>query len=73
MRIEYYKTQHDLRLDYKEINEFINSDMALRIRQTEIIDNQISFCTLCIETLDRMGFSIKNRISIAEMDYRKNI
>ena len=73
MRIEYYKTQHDLRLDYREINEFINSDMALRIRQTEIIDNQISFCTLCIETLDRMGFSIKNRISIAEMDYRKNI
>ena len=28
MRYEYYKTQHDVRLDYREINTFIDSDMA---------------------------------------------
>lgn len=37
-RYEYYKTQHDIRLDYREINEFISSDMALRIRQSELIE-----------------------------------
>jgi hypothetical protein len=72
IRYEYYKTQHDVRLDYREINEFINSDMALRIRQTDLIDNQITFCAQCIDTLDKMGFAIRNRISIAEMDFKHN-
>jgi hypothetical protein len=68
LRFEYYKTQHDIRLDYKEMNEFINSDMALRIRQTDLLDNQINFYRDCIETLDKMGFSIKNRITIEELN-----
>jgi hypothetical protein len=72
LRYEYYKTQHDVRLDYREINEFINSDMALRIRQTDLLDNQINFCAQCIDTLDKMGFAIRNRISIAEMDFKHN-
>ena len=73
IRYEYYKTQHEVRLDYKEINEFINSDMSLRIRQTDLLENQINFYSLCIETLDRMGFSIKNKISIEEMNDRRNL
>jgi hypothetical protein len=73
LRYEYYKTQHEVRLDYKEINEFINSDMSLRIRQTDLLENQINFYSLCIETLDRMGFSIKNKISIEEMNDRRNL
>jgi hypothetical protein len=68
LRFEYYKTQHDIRLDYKEINEFINSDMSLRIRQTDLLDNQINFYRDCIDTLDKMGFSIKNRITIEEIN-----
>jgi hypothetical protein len=68
LRYEYYKTQHDIRLDYKEINEFINSDMSLRIRQTDLLDNQITFYRDCIETLDKMGFAIKNRIMVEEIN-----
>jgi hypothetical protein len=67
MRYEYYKTQHDVRLDYREINTFIDSDMALRIRQTELLENHISWYTQCIDTLDKLGFSIKNRIQIEEI------
>jgi len=67
MRYEYYKTQHDVRLDYREINTFIDSDMALRIRQTELLENHISWYTQCIDTLDKLGFSIKDRIQIEEI------
>lgn len=70
IRYEYYKTQHDVRLDYREINEFINSDMALRIRQTDLLENQVSFCSQCIDTLDKMGFAIKNRITVEEINNR---
>jgi hypothetical protein len=73
LRYEYYKTQHDVRLDYREINDFIASDMALRIRQSDLLENQINFYSQCIETLDRMGFSIKNKISIEEMNDRRNL
>jgi hypothetical protein len=68
MRFEYYKTQHDVRLDYREINEFINSDMSLRIRQTDLLESQMTFYSQCIETLDRMGFAIKNRLHIEEIN-----
>lgn len=67
MRYEYYKTQHDVRLDYREINTFIDSDMALRIRQTELLENHINWYNQCIDTLDKLGFSIKNRIQIEEI------
>jgi hypothetical protein len=70
MRYEYYKTQHDLRLDYREINQFIESDMSSRIRQTELIENQISYFQQCIETLDKLGFSIKNKIQVEEFNHR---
>jgi len=68
LRFEYYKTQHDLRLDYREINEFINSDMALRIRQTDLLENQIEWYKQCIDTLDRMGWAIKNKIAVEQIN-----
>ena len=73
IRYEYYKTQHDVRLDYREINQFVDSDMSLRIRQSENIENQINFYSQCIETLDKMGFGIKARITIEEINERRNL
>lgn len=67
MRYEYYKTQHDVRLDYREINTFIDSDMALRTRQTDLLENHINWYNQCVDTLDKLGFSIKNRIQIEEI------
>jgi hypothetical protein len=68
MRYEYYKTQHDVRLDYREINAFIDSDMALRIRQTELLENHISWYSQCIDTLDKLGFAVKNKIQVEELN-----
>jgi hypothetical protein len=70
MRYEYYKTQHDVRLDYREINQFIDSDMALRIRQTEILENHISYFSQCIDTLDKLGFAVKNKIQVEEFNQK---
>lgn len=70
LRYEYYRTQHDVRLDYREINQFIDSDMSLRIRQTELLENQITFFSQCIDTLDRLGFSIKNKIQVEEFNHK---
>lgn len=70
LRYEYYKTQHDVRLDYREINQFIDSDMALRNRQTELLENHINFFQQCNDTLDKMGFAVKNRISVEEFNHR---
>jgi hypothetical protein len=67
-RYQYYKTNHDVRLDHREIMEYIKSDMSLRSRETGLIENQISYYKQAIETLDKMGFAIKNKITIATND-----
>lgn len=70
MRIEYYKTNrggHQVKYDDREIREFIVSDMASRTRYREALELQVGFFYQVIETLDKMGFSIKNRIEIESM------
>ena len=67
-RYQYYKTNHDVRLDHREILEYIKSDMALRNRETNLIENQVAYYRQCIETLDKMGFAIKNRVTLATND-----
>ena len=68
IRYQYYKTQHDVRLQHNEIMEYIASDMSLRIRETSLIENQISYYKQANETLDKMGFAIKNRVILATND-----
>jgi hypothetical protein len=70
LRFEYYKTQHDVRLDYREINQFIDSDMALRTRQTELLENHINYFVQCTDTLDKLGFAVKNKIQVEEFNQR---
>ena len=70
IRYEHYKINHDVRLDYREINQFVASDMALRTRQTELLQSQIDYYQQCIETLDKMGFSIKNKIAVEEINMK---
>ena len=68
IRYQYYKTQHDVRLQHSEIMEYIASDMSLRIRETSLIENQISYYKQANETLDKMGFAIKNSVILATND-----
>ena len=64
MRIEYYKRNYDMRLDPKEMNEYISSDMALRTKKSDLIENQINFLVASIDTLDKIGWAVKSRIEI---------
>ena len=68
MRYQYYKTQHDVRLEHREILEYIKSDMSLRNRETNLIESQVAYYRQCNETLDKMGFAIKAKISIEEFN-----
>jgi hypothetical protein len=70
LRYEYYKTQHDVRLDYREIMQFVESDSALRTRQTEILENHINYFSQCIDTLDKLGFAVKNKIQVEEINQK---
>ena len=67
-RYQYYKTNHDVRLDHREIMEYIKSDMSLRNRETSLIELQITYYKQAIETLDKMGFAIKNKVTLATND-----
>ena len=67
-RYQHYKTQHSVRLDHREIMEYIKSDMSLRNRETGLIKHQINYYNQAIETLDKMGFAIKNRVTLATND-----
>tara|TARA_Y100001972_G_C7432922_1_gene222751 strand:+ start:69 stop:506 length:438 start_codon:yes stop_codon:yes gene_type:complete len=67
-RYQYYKTNHDVRLDHREIMEYIKSDMSLRNRETGLIEHQVDYYKQAIETLDKMGFAIKNRVILATND-----
>ena len=67
-RYQHYKTNYDVRLDHREIMEYIKSDMSLRNRETGLIEHQVDYYKQAIETLDKMGFAIKNRVILATND-----
>jgi len=73
LRIEYYKRNYDMKLDSKEMTEYINSDMTLRIQKIDLVENHISYILETISTLDKMGFAIKNKIAVEEINYKGNI
>lgn len=73
LKIEYYKRNYDMKLDQKEMTDYINSDMTLRIQKIDIVENHISYLTETISTLDKMGFAIKNKIATEEINFRGNM
>ena len=48
--------------------EYIKSDMSLRNRETGLIEHQVDYYKQANETLDKMGFAIKNRVILATND-----
>ena len=65
-RWRFYRTQFDLKLQDKEIKEFINADMCESLSQIEMLKNQIEYYRSSIDTVDKLGFAIKNRILIEQ-------
>lgn len=65
-RWRYYRTNYDLKLQDKEIKDFMNADMCENITQLELLNNQIEYYRSTIDTIDKLGFAIKNRIAIEQ-------
>jgi len=53
-----------LKLGKDEMYDYINADFRLKLRQVELFEAQILFYNKCIETLDKLGFAYKNKLSI---------
>lgn len=73
LKIEFYKRNYDMKLDQKEMSDYISSDMTLRIQKIDLVENHISYLTETISTLDKMGFAIKNKIATEEINFRGNM
>jgi len=73
LRIEFYKRNYDMKLDQREMSDYISSDMTLRIQKIDLVENHISYLIETISTLDKMGFAIKNKIATEEINFRGNI
>tara|TARA_Y100000389_G_C17449956_1_gene514100 strand:+ start:2047 stop:2481 length:435 start_codon:yes stop_codon:yes gene_type:complete len=65
-RTQYYKTSHSIKLQDRDIKEFINADMSESLSQLDMLKNQIDYYRSTIDTLDKLGFAIKNRILIEQ-------
>lgn len=73
IKIEFYKRNYDIKLDSKEMLDYISSDMTLRIQKIDLVENHISYLSETISTLDKMGFAIKNKIATEEINFKGNI
>ena len=64
-------TNNDRMLTLTEATELEIDQLNLTFkRQTELLENQITFFSQCIDTLDRLGFSIKNKIQVEEFNHK---
>lgn len=61
-----YKTRYDLKLNQGEINDFIDADTRETILIIAILENQLAYYQMTMDTLDKLGFAISNRITIAQ-------
>ena len=61
-----YKTNYNIKLNRDEINDFIDSDTRETILIIAILENHKGYYQMTIDTLDKLGFAISNRITIAQ-------
>lgn len=60
-----YTTGYNLKLSGAEKEKFIKADLSPLKRQGQMLESHIDFFKECVRTLDNLGFSIKNRMSLA--------
>lgn len=65
-RFRDYTLLYDIKLSSSEKNQFAQSDLKSYKLQVKLIETQIQYFQECIKTLDNLGFSIKNRITIIQ-------
>jgi hypothetical protein len=58
---------YDYKINDKQKVDMVNADLHFYRRQLGLLDSQIEFFKECINTLDKMGFAIKNRVNFEEI------
>lgn len=61
-----YKTKYDLKLNSTEINDFIKADKKDHLYRIELLEGQIQYYQGTVDTLDKMGFAIKNKLALEQ-------
>lgn len=64
-RYIHYKTNYNIKLNQSEINEFIDADVKDTILTISLLETQLIYYQMTIDTLDKMGFAISNKVSLA--------
>jgi len=64
-----YKTNDTRRWDRHEINDFIESDNADSNYMVGLMKNQIEFYGKTMDTLDKLGFALKNKLDVNNKSY----
>ena len=60
-----YKTNYDLKLNQGEINDFIDADTRETMLQIALLENVLIYYQMTMDTLDKMGFAISNKVNLA--------
>lgn len=63
--IGYYN--YDYKINDKQKVDMVNADLHFYRRQLGLLESQVEYFKECINTLDKMGFAIKNRVNFEEL------
>ena len=58
---------YDYKINDKQKVDMVNADLYFYRRQLGLLESQVEFFKECINTLDKMGFAIKNRVNFEEI------
>ena len=65
IRTAHYKTGVDIRYTDRDIADHVAADMALRTRKNGLLKTQYEFLSDMVDTLDKLGYAIRNKIELA--------
>lgn len=63
--ISYYN--YDYKINDKQKVDMVNADLYFYRRQLGLLQSQVEYFKECVNTLDKMGFAIKNRVNFEEI------
>lgn len=58
---------YDYKINDKQKVDMVNADLHFYRRQLGLLESQVDFFKECINTLDKTGFAIKNRVNFEEL------
>lgn len=67
IRQGHYRTKTDQKYGEREITEMVGSEMSIRSRKSALLHTQIEFFADTIQTLDKLGYAIRDRIELEKL------